>query len=109
MGRRLLPASIRVMETTFFPKFAIYIRIIANLRPKIAIFIRTLKRPPRELLGVLRLVCETYNLSTQNKICALMHTDAGQCLYPQEKLRYIRNGWWLVKMFIHIIPSVFYI
>ena len=34
-------------------KFSIYIRIIANLRPKIKKFIRTLERPTREFSGVL--------------------------------------------------------
>ena len=34
-------------------KFSIYIRIIANLRPKIENFIRTLERPTRGFSGVL--------------------------------------------------------
>ena len=37
-------------------KFSIYIRIIANLRPKIKNFIRTLERPTRGFSGVLRSV-----------------------------------------------------
>ena len=49
----LPPASIRIMGTAFGPNFTICIRIIANLRPKIEIFIRTLVRPPRGLSGVL--------------------------------------------------------
>ena len=36
-----------------WPQICYCIRIIANLRPKIEIFIRTLERPPRGLSGVL--------------------------------------------------------
>ena len=50
LARVYLLDLVRIMRMTFGPRIASCIRIIANLRPKIKIFIRTLERPP---MGVL--------------------------------------------------------
>ena len=45
---------IRINSVRFFPKYAIFIRIIVNLGPKFENFIRIIEIPLREISGVLR-------------------------------------------------------